>query len=113
MKFSERWLTADRSTVRELSVKELKILEQFKENFGKDSDVRRDWWQEDQGTTEDEMAGWHHWLNGRGDGQGGLVCCNSWGRKESDTTEQLNRTELRDFHFTSHGIWIIYLRAIK
>ena len=48
--------------------------------------------------TEDEMAGWHHRLNERelertlgvGDGQGGLVCCDSWGRKESDTTEQLN-----------------------
>ena len=48
--------------------------------------------------TEDEMAGWHHRLNGRefertpgvGDGQGGLVCCNSWGCKESDTTERLN-----------------------
>ena len=48
------------------------------------------------------MAGWHHWLNGRdsqwtpgvGDGQGGLACCNSWGRKESDTTEQLKWTEL-------------------
>ena len=48
------------------------------------------------------MAGWHHWLDGSesewtlgvGDGQGGLVCCNSWGRKESDTTEQLNWTEL-------------------
>ena len=54
-------------------------------------------------TTEDEMAGWHHWLDGResewtpgvGDGQGGLACCNSWGRKESDTTEWLNWTELR------------------
>ena len=55
-----------------------------------------------RGTTEDEMAGWHHWLDGResewppgvGDGQGGLVCCNSWGRKESHTTERLNWTEL-------------------
>ena len=54
-------------------------------------------------TTEDEMAGWHHRLDGRefewtpgvGDGQGGLACCNSWGRKESDTTEQLNWIELR------------------
>ena len=49
------------------------------------------------GTTEDEMAGWHHGLSGResewtsgvGDGQGGLACCDSWGRKESDTTERL------------------------
>ena len=69
---------------------------------GKDSDAGRDWEQEEKGTTEDEMAGWHHWLDGCefewiagvGDGQGGLACCNSWGRKESDTTEQLNRTEL-------------------
>ena len=63
--------------------------------IGKDSDARRDWGQEEKGMTEDEMAGWHHWLDGResewtlgvGDGQGGLVCCDSWGRKESDTTE--------------------------
>ena len=62
----------------------------------------KDWGQEEKGTTEDEMAGWHHWLNGHGfgwtpgvgDGQRGLVCCSSWGRKESDTTEWLNRTEL-------------------
>ena len=52
---------------------------------------------EEKGTTEDEMAGWHHWLDGCesewtpgvGDGQGGLACCGSWGRKESDTTERL------------------------
>ena len=64
--------------------------------------TRRDWGQEEKGTTEDEMAGWHHQLDGRefewipgvGDGQGGLACCNSWGRKESDTTEWLNWTEL-------------------
>ena len=62
-----------------------------------DSDAGRDWGQEEKGTTEDEMAGWHHWLNGResqwtpgvGDGQGGLACCDSWGRKELDTTERL------------------------
>ena len=65
--------------------------------IGKDSDAGRDWGQEEKGTTEDEMAGWHLWLDGResewtlgvGDGQGGLVCCDSWGRKESDTTEWL------------------------
>ena len=69
--------------------------------IGKDSDAGRDWGQEEKGTTEDELAGWHHWLDGGefewtlgvGDGQGGLVCCNSWGCKESDTTEQLNWTE--------------------
>ena len=62
----------------------------------------KDWGQEEKGTTEDEMAGLHHWLDGResewtlgvGDGQGGLVCCNSWGGKELDTTEWLNWTEL-------------------
>ena len=69
--------------------------------IGKDSDAGRDWGQEEKGTTEDEMNGWHHrvdghefeWTPGVGDGQGGLACCNSWGRKESDTTEQLNWTE--------------------
>ena len=72
--------------------------------IGKDFDAGRDWGQEEKGTTKDEMAGWHHQLNGRefewtpgvGDGQGGLACCNSWGRKESDTTERLNWTELTE-----------------
>jgi len=70
--------------------------------IGKDSDAGRDWGQEEKGMTEDEMAGWHHWLDGResewtlgvGDGQGGLACCYSWGRKESDTTEQLIWSDL-------------------
>ena len=70
--------------------------------IGKDSDAGRDWGLEEKGTTEDETAGWHHWLDGResewslgaGDGQRGLVCCDSWGCKESDTTERLNWTEL-------------------
>ena len=70
--------------------------------IGKDSDAGRDWGQEEKRTTEDEMAGWHHWLNGRefewtlgvSDGQGGLVCCDSWGRKESDMIEWLNWTKL-------------------
>ena len=69
--------------------------------IGKDSDAGRDWGQEEKGMTEDEMAGWHHQLNGHesewtpgvGDGQGGLACCDSWGRKESDTTERLNWTD--------------------
>ena len=71
--------------------------------IGKDSDAGRDWGQEEKGTSEDELAGWHRWLDGResewtlgvGDGQGGLACCDSWGCKESDTTEQLNWTELK------------------
>ena len=58
--------------------------------------------QEEKGTTDDEMAGWHHRPNGHefgstpggGDGQGGLECCGSWGYRESDTTERLNWTEL-------------------
>ena len=69
------------------------------------TDAGRDWGQEEKGTTEDEMAGRHHWLDGResewtpgvGDGQGGLACWNSWGRNESDTTERLNWTELNGF----------------
>ena len=71
--------------------------------IGKDSGVGKDWGQEEKGTTEDEMAGWHHqldgpefaWTPGVGDGQGGLACCDSWGRKESDTTERLNWPELK------------------
>ena len=61
----------------------------------------RDWGQEEKGMAEDEMAGWHYWLDGHefewtpgvGDGQGSLACCDSRGHKESDTTEQLNWTE--------------------
>ena len=68
----------------------------------KDPGAGKDWGQEEKGTTEDEMVGWHHRLNGHGfgwtlgvaDGQGGLACCGSWGHKESDTTEGLNWTDL-------------------
>ena len=78
-----------------------------------DPDVGRDWGQEEKGTTEDEMAGWHHWLNrhefgwtlGLGDGQGGLVCCGSWGCKESDTTEWLNWTEQKYQNPLSFFLW--------
>ena len=70
--------------------------------ISKDCDTGKDWGQEEKGMTEDEVVGWHHQLNGHefewtpgvGDGQGGLACCDSWGRKESDTTERLNWTEL-------------------
>ena len=66
--------------------------------IGKDPDPGRDWGQEEKGMTEDDMAGWHYrldgyefgWTPGVGDGQGGLACCNSWGHKESVTTEWLN-----------------------
>ena len=70
--------------------------------IGKVPDAGKDWRQEEKGTTEDDMVGWHHWLNGHkfeqtpgiGDGQGSLACCSPWGRKESDTTEWLDWTEL-------------------
>ena len=69
--------------------------------IGNDPDAGKDWRQEEKGTTEDEMVGWHHWLDGHefekalgvGDGQGSLVCCSPWGRKESDMTEWLNWTD--------------------
>ena len=68
----------------------------------KDPDAGKDWGQEEKGMTEDEMVGWHHWLDGHGfgltlgvgDGQVGLACCVSCGHKEWETTEQqLNWTE--------------------
>ena len=73
---------------------------------GKDPDAGKEWRWEEKVVTEDEMVGWHHWLDGHefeqalgvADGQGGLVCCCSWGRKESDTTEWLIWTEL------THGL---------
>ena len=69
--------------------------------IGKDPDAGMDWGEEEKGTTEDEMVGWHHQLNGHGfgwtpgvgDGLGSLVCCGLWGQKESDTTVQLNWRE--------------------
>ena len=70
--------------------------------IGKDPDAGKDWRQEEKGMTENEIIGWHHQLNGHesvqapgvGDGQASLACCSPWGRKESDTTEQLNWTEV-------------------
>ena len=76
--------------------------------IGKDSDAGNDWRQEEKqttedekGMTEDEIVGWHHWLNGPeseqvlgvGDGQGSLACCHPWGHKESDMTKWLNWTD--------------------
>ena len=71
--------------------------------IGKDPVAGKDWGEEEKGTTEDEMAGWHHrldghgfeWTPGVGDGQGGLACCSPWGCKESDMTEWLNWTEFQ------------------
>ena len=64
--------------------------------IGKDPNGGKDGRQEKKGMTEDEIIGWHHWLNGydfeQAPGQGSLACCNPWGRKESDTTKQLNNS---------------------
>ena len=89
--------------------------------IGKDSYAGRDWGQEEKGTTEDEMAGWHHqldgheseWTPGFGDGQGGLVCCDSWSRKESDTTEWLNWTELKRTKFTESKSGMLVARDFR
>ena len=75
----------------------------------KDPDAGKDWRREEKWTTEDEMVGWHHQLNGHefewipevGDVQGGLACCSPWGCKESDTNEWLNWTEL----YQQLGFW--------
>ena len=74
----------------------------------KDPNAGKDWGHEEKGMTEDEMVGWHHWLNGHGSGwtpgvgvaQGGLECCSSWGHKESDTTERLN------WYWTDWMFWL-------
>ena len=79
--------------------------------IGKDPDAGKDWGQEEK-TTEDEMVGWHHWLDGQefeqapgaGDGQGGLVCCSSWGCKESDTTELLNWNWMVRYYNIDHKL---------
>ena len=71
--------------------------------FGKDPDAGKDGGHEEKGATEDEMVGWHHRLNGRefeqtpgdGEGQGSLVRCSPWSCKESDTTEQLNKNNMK------------------
>ena len=71
---------------------------------GKDPDAGKDWRQEEKATTEDEIVGWHHRLDGHEfeqapgvcDGQSSLVCCSPWGHKESDTTERLNWTDFKE-----------------
>ena len=86
--------------------------------IGKDSDAEKNWRQEEKGVTEDEMVGWHHWLNGHefqqapgdGEGQGSLACCSPWGHKESDMTEWLNWTPLlhREL-FVPPSPWVLAL----
>ena len=91
---------------------------------GKDSDAGKDWRQDEQGTTEDEMAGWHHWLNGHefeqaqgvGDGQGVLVCCSLWGHKESDVTERLSwkiQHQKRRTHIEQRGPGGVWKRRVE
>ena len=71
--------------------------------IGKDPDAGKDWRREEKGTTEDEIVGWHHRLNGHeceqalgvGDGQGSLLCCSPWGLKESNMTERQNWTDTK------------------
>ena len=85
----------------------------------KDRDAGKDWRWGENGTTEVEMVGWHHRLNGLGfgwtpgigEGQGGLACCSPWGRKELDTTESLNWAE-RSFSKTLvclSGFWLFWI----
>ena len=91
--------------------------------LGQYPDAGKDWSQEKMGTTEDEMVGWHHRLNGHeseqaqgvGDGQGSLVCCSPWGCKELDTTEQLNWTyiaqelqAMMEYSLQTNGMTLLY-----
>ena len=84
-------------------------------DVSKDPDAGKDWRQE-KGMTEDEMVGWHHrldghgfgWTPGVGDGQGGLVCCGPWGRKESDTTERLNWAEGHTVFDCLFNFYVLY-----
>ena len=82
--------------------------------IGKDPDAGEDWRQEENWATENEVVEWYHWLNrdefkqalGVGEGQEILVCCRPWGRKESDTTEQLNNSK-------EEKLWRIITTSIK
>ena len=92
--------------------------------IGKDPDAGKDWGQEEKGTTEDELVGWHHWLDGHefeqtlGDsgGQGSLEHCSPWGRKESDTTSQPNNNtpkKAAQCLVSSFGFWREIISQLK
>ena len=91
--------------------------------IGKHSDAGRDWGQEEKGTTEDEMAGWHHWLDahefrwtlGVVDGQGSMAYWESWGCKESDMTEWVKWTELNtlNIYLNKYTIYIVPQYSLK
>ena len=86
----------------------------------KDPDTGKDWGQEEKGTIEDEMVGWHHQINRDefewalriGDGQGGLACCSPWGCKESDTTEGLNWIQFQMGQIYTADAWWIFINWI-
>ena len=96
--------------------------------IGKDPDAGKDWGQEEKETTEDEMVGWHHqldghgfgWTPGVGDGQGGLACCSPLCSKGPDMTERLNWTELTEGYTTSwrasfgipYALWCLIKKCV-
>ena len=91
-------------------------------NLVKDPDAQKDWRQEEKGMTEDEVVGWHHWLNRHefeqaledGEGQGSLVCCSSWDHKELDMTELMNNNnKLPRQPNGRDGIWAQVYSALK
>ena len=91
--------------------------------IGKDPDAGKNWGQEEKGTIEDEMVGWHHWLDGHefepaqgvGDKQGSLACCSPWGYKESDMTERLNwvRWLLENLKLSIQGTAFVLIFLIR
>ena len=88
----------------------------------KDPDAGNDWWQEEKGTTEDEMVGWHHRLNGHGfgwtlevcNGQGGLASCSPWGCKELEMAEGQNWIELRKANLKRlYTVWLQFYGMLE
>ena len=89
--------------------------------IGKDPDAGKDWRQEEKGTTEDEMAGWHHWPDGHefeqapwvGDGEGSLACYSPWGCKELNTTERLKTELIHNFKIkVAFKWWLLHMRML-
>ena len=96
--------------------------------IGKDPEAEKDWRQEEKGTTENQMTGWFHRLNGYaleqapgdGEGQESLACCSPWGCKESDMTEWLNGTDWLKEHYMdrkkvdeSNLRWVTWLIEVQ
>ena len=87
----------------------------------KDPDAGKDWGQEERGTTEDEMVGWHHWLTGHefeqtlgdSEGQGSLACCVPWGHKESDLTLGLNNNSNSERFHLEFDFWEVCQKCQK